>query len=247
MMKLTVLGCLGAYPYKNQGTTGYLLQSDGFNLLIDAGSATLIKLQEHLDPLDLDAVILSHYHHDHIADLGVLQYYWQLHPKRDPETLLSIYGHTKDSVHFEELTMANVSKGHPYFEAEELKIGPFLITFMETIHPVVCYAMRIVEEATGKVFVFTGDSGYLESFADFAKEADLFLADTYLFEGNEHHHAHFTSKEAGDLAKSANVKKLVLTHLPQFGDLEQLKNEAQKAAGKGIDVELAAVDKVFDI
>ena len=79
-MKLTVLGCLGAYPYKNQGTTGYLLQSDGFNLLIDAGSATLIKLQEHLDPLDLDAVILSHYHHDHIADLGVLQYYWQLHP-----------------------------------------------------------------------------------------------------------------------------------------------------------------------
>ncbi|BDP76609.1 hypothetical protein EfmAA242_08370 [Enterococcus faecium] len=59
-----------------------MLQSDGFNLLIDAGSATLIKLQEHLDPLDLDAVILSHYHHDHIADLGVLQYYWQLHPKR---------------------------------------------------------------------------------------------------------------------------------------------------------------------
>ena len=44
-MKLTVLGCLGAYPYKNQGTTGYLLQSDEFNLLIDAGSATLIKLQ----------------------------------------------------------------------------------------------------------------------------------------------------------------------------------------------------------
>ena len=193
-MKLTVLGCLGAYPYKNQGTTGYLLQSDGFNLLIDAGSATLIKLQEHLDPLDLDAVILSHYHHDHIADLGVLQYYWQLHHKRNPETLLSIYGHTKDSIHFEELTMENVSKGHPYFEAEELKIGPFLITFMETIHPVVCYAMRIVEETTGKVFVFTGDSGYLESFADFAKDADLFLADTYLFEGNEHHHAHFTSK-----------------------------------------------------
>lgn len=51
---------------------------------------------------------------------------------------------------------------------------------METIHPVVCYAMRIVEETTGKVFVFTGDSGYLESFADFAKDADLFLADTYL-------------------------------------------------------------------
>lgn len=246
-MKLTVLGCLGAYPYKQQGTTSYLLQSDDFNLLIDAGSATLVKLQEHLDPLALDAVILSHYHHDHIADLGVLQYYWQLHPEKDPEAVLPIYGHTRDEFHFSELTMPGVSEGHGYFEAEELKIGPFLITFMETIHPVVCYAMRIVEESTGKVLVFTGDSGYLESFASFAKEADLFLADTYLFEGNERHRAHFTSKESGELAKAANVKQLVLTHLPQFGDLEQLKEEAQRAAGADIQVALAAVDKVFEI
>lgn len=246
-MKLTVLGCLGAYPYKYQGTTSYLLQSDGFNLLIDAGSATLIKLEEHLDPLALDAVILSHYHHDHIADLGVLQYYWQLHPDKEPGAILPIYGHTKDTAHFEELTLPNVTEGRPYFEAEELKIGPFMITFMETIHPVVCYAMRIVEETTGKIVVFTGDSGYLESFTEFAKDADLFLADTYLFAGNERHKAHFTSKEAGDLAREAEVKKLVLTHLPQFGDLKQLKNEAQEAAGAKLEVELAAVDKVFDI
>ena len=59
MMKMLYFRLLGAYPYNNQGTTGYLLQSDGFNLLIDAGSATLIKLQEHLDPLDLDAVMLA--------------------------------------------------------------------------------------------------------------------------------------------------------------------------------------------
>ena len=246
-MKLTVLGCLGAYPYKNQGTTSYLLQSAGFNLLIDAGSATLIKLQEHLEPLELDAVILSHYHHDHIADLGVLQYYWQLHPEKEPGAILPIYGHTKDTFHFDKLTMPNVSEGRGYFEAEELKVGPFLITFMETIHPVVCYAMRIVEEATGKVFVFTGDSGYLESFVEFAENADLFLADTYLFAGNERHKAHFTSKEAGELAKAAKVKKLVLTHLPQFGDLTQLQNEAQQAAGDTVEVALAKVDKVFDI
>ena len=107
--------------------------------------------------------------------------------------------------------------------------------------------MRIVEEATGKVFVFTGDSGYLESFVEFAENADSFLADTYLFAGNERHKAHFTSKEAGELAKAAKVKKLVLTHLPQFGDLTQLQNEAQQAAGDTVEVALAKVDKVFDI
>lgn len=246
MMKLTVLGCLGAYPYNGEGTTGFLLQSGSFNLLLDAGSTTLVQLEKQLNPLALDAVILSHYHHDHIADLGVLQYYWQLHPERNPEIILPIYGHTDDTAHFESLSMAGVSEGREYFEAEELDLGPFLVTFMKTIHPVPCYAMRFVEKETGKVFVFTGDSGYLESFVPFAKEADFFLADTYLFAGNERHHAHFTSKEAGEIAKAAQVKQLVLTHLPQFGDLKQLKQEAQQAAGD-IPVDLAAVGKTFTI
>ncbi len=41
-MKLTVLGCLGAYPYKGEGTSSYLLESEGFHLLIDAGSTTFM-------------------------------------------------------------------------------------------------------------------------------------------------------------------------------------------------------------
>lgn len=245
-MKLTVLGCLGAYPYKGEGTTGYLLESEGYHLLLDAGSTTLIQLEKILDPLALDAVILSHYHHDHIADLGVLQYYWQLFPKQAERNVLPIYGHGEDSIHFNELTMAGVTEGHDYLQTKQLELGPFSVTFMKTIHPVTCYAMRFVENSTGKIFVFTGDSGYLESFVDFAKDADLFLADTYLFAGNERHKAHFTSQESGEIAAAAKVKKLVLTHLPQYGDLEQLKEEAA-AAANGIPVELAAVQKIFEI
>ena len=242
-MKLTVLGCLGAYPYKGEGTTGYLLESEGYHLLLDAGSTTLIQLEKILDPLALDAVILSHYHHDHIADLGVLQYYWQLFPNQAERNVLPIYGHGEDSIHFNELTMAGVTEGHDYLQTKQLELGPFSVTFMKTIHPVTCYAMRFVENSTGKIFVFTGDSGYLESFVE---DADLFLADTYLFAGNERHKAHFTSQESGEIAAAAKVKKLVLTHLPQHGDLEQLKEEAA-AAANGIPVELAAVQKIFEI
>jgi ribonuclease BN (tRNA processing enzyme) len=72
------------------------------------------------------------------------------------------------------------------------------------------------------------------------------LADTYLFAGNERHKAHFTSKEAGEIAHAAQVKKLMLTHLPQHGDLEQLREEAALAAN-GIPVELAAVQKIIEI
>lgn len=246
-MKLTVLGCLGAYPYKGEGTTSYLLESDGFQLLIDAGSTTLVELEKHLDPLALDAVILSHYHFDHIADLGVLQYYWQLSPGEKKQPLLPIYGHGQDEIHFKALTMPNVSQGFDYLKEQQLDLGPFTVTFLQTVHPVTCYAMRFVEKKTDKVFVFTGDSGYLETLNEFALSADLLLADTYLFEGHEYHHAHLTSKEAGQLAKVANVQHLVLTHLPQIGDLDLLAQQAQQAAEEDVTVTVAKVRHTYTI
>lgn len=246
-MKLTVLGCLGAYPYNNEGTSSYLLESENFHLLIYAGSATLINLENHLNPLTLDAAILSHYHYDHIADIGVLKYYRQLYPAMNPTPVLPIYGHTEDQNHFEELTMEGVTQAIPYFEAEELKLGPFLITFMRTIHPAPCYAMRIVEEKTGKILVYTGDSGYMNEFVEFAQNADVFLVDTYLFAGNEHHQAHMTSKEAGELAMAASVKKLVLTHLPQQGSLKELKEQAELAADYVLPVLVAKRNLVLEI
>lgn len=39
---------------------------------------------------------------------------------------------------------------------------------------------------------------------------------------------HMTSTECGLIAQEANVGNLVLTHLPQFGDLQKLKIEAAK-------------------
>lgn len=246
-MRLTILGCMGAYPSHHQGTTGYLLESGDFKLLLDAGSHTLMELSKHIDPLDLDAVILSHYHHDHIADLGVLQYMWQLSSRRNPNRILPIYGHGNDAFHFNDLTMPMVSAGHDYLKVKQLNLGPFSVTFMKTIHPVECYAMRFVENSTGKVFVFTGDSGYMDSFIEFTKDADLFLADTYLFNGSENHHAHFTAKESGQIAQKANVKKLVLTHLPEEGDWQLLKAQAQQAAGENVVVTIAKVGDSYQI
>ena len=38
-MKLTALGCWGAYPHDDGGTTSYLVTGeDGFQLLMDCGS-----------------------------------------------------------------------------------------------------------------------------------------------------------------------------------------------------------------
>lgn len=238
-MDLTVLGYYGGYPFKQNGTSAYLLQSDGFNLLLDCGSQALNNLQAVLDPLQLDAVILSHYHHDHTADLGVLQYYWQLNPGVKKHSELAIYGHTEDKYHFDELTLPGVTVGKPYFADQKLKIGTFEITFLKTIHPVVAYAMRIKESKTGKVLVFTSDTAYFDDLIDFSKSSNLLMTDTNFGANKTGKIWHMTSTQSGQLAKEAQVNHLLLTHLPQTLSLSELRQEAQNAAGSDVVVQVA--------
>ena len=158
-MKLTALGVWGGYPTRDAGTTSYLLQSEeGFNLLLDAGSRAVTELEHELSPNDLDAIILSHYHEDHIADLGALRQYRQLQTVK-PD-ILPIYGHQENEYEFSKLSLENVSEGIAYDVENGTSVGPFDIQFLKTVHPVICYAMRIVERATGQVLVYTGDTGY---------------------------------------------------------------------------------------
>ncbi|MFK4878780.1 MBL fold metallo-hydrolase [Lactococcus petauri] len=236
-MKLTALGVWGGYPTRDAGTTSYLLQSEGgFNLLLDAGSRAVTELEHELSPNDLDAIILSHYHEDHIADLGALRQYRQLQTVK-PE-MLPIYGHQENEYEFSKLSLENVSEGIAYDVENGTSVGPFDIQFLKTVHPVICYAMRIVERATGQVLIYTGDTGYFAELVDFSKDADILLADVYFFKDKAKMPNHLSSVEAGEIAAQANVKKLILTHLPQVGDLQVLREEAQEAAGN-IPVDLA--------
>lgn len=236
-MKLTALGVWGGYPTRDAGTTSYLLQSEeGFNLLLDAGSRAVTELEHELSPNDLDAIILSHYHEDHIADLGALRQYRQLQTVKPG--ILPIYGHQENEYEFSKLSLENVSEGIAYDVENGTSVGPFDIQFLKTVHPVICYAMRIVERATGQVLVYTGDTGYFAGLVDFSKDADILLADVYFFKDKAKMPNHLSSVEAGEIAAQAKVKKLILTHLPQVGDLQVLREEAQEVAGN-IPVDLA--------
>ncbi|WP_062352185.1 MBL fold metallo-hydrolase [Bacillus kwashiorkori] len=227
-MQLTVIGCWGAYPKVNEASTGYLLEYDGFRLLIDCGSAVLSKLQQFVKPTMIDACIISHYHTDHIADIGVLQHALMIDSIiTGSEKQLPIYGHTLDAGEFAKLTYKQYTQGVAYSEGRESNIGPFTVSFLRTNHPVPCYAMRF--EAGGKVLIFTADSAYQDSFIRFAKDADLLLSECNFYEDMDGENAgHMNSRDVGTIAKKANVKQTVLTHLPQFRDVETLVKEVKK-------------------
>lgn len=225
-MKLTIIGFWGGYPNKDSATSSYLLEKDNYKLILDMGSGSLSKLQKFLPVSELDAVILSHYHHDHVADIGVLQYAKLIdYYVHNNEKKLKIFGHTEDKDGYQSLSH-QYTEGIAYNPDELLKTGPFEITFLRTEHPVPCFGMRITDGK--KTIVYTADSSYTEAWIPFAEDADLLITDCNYFKGQDGTKAgHMNSEEAASIAQAAGVKQLVLSHLPQFGVLEQLKEEAQ--------------------
>jgi ribonuclease BN (tRNA processing enzyme) len=225
-MKLTIIGFWGGYPKMNEASSGYLLEHNGYRLLVDCGSGVLSKLQNFVYPEDLDAVILSHYHPDHIADIGVLQHARLIQGflGKDFGTL-PIYGHHFNQAEFKKLTYKNITVGVAYNLEQAQPIGPFEISFLRTNHPVECFAMRI--EVEGKVVVYTADTSFKAELIDFSRNADILLCECNFYEGQNGKNAgHMTSIDAGTLAHQANVKKLILTHLPHYGELDKLVDEA---------------------
>lgn len=227
-VKITVIGHWGGYPKAGEASSGYLVEHDGYKILVDCGSAVLSNLQTYIKPEELDAVVLSHYHADHVADIGVLQHALLIGKYvNGTNNNLPIYGHPQDKQAFEALTYKDITTGIAYNQGESLNLGPFIFDFLRTKHPAECYAMKI--SAGGKTIVYTADTAYFDELSHFAVNSDMLLCESNFYKGMDGKGAgHMTSEEAGALAAKSNVSKLVLTHLPHFGDLQQLVIEAKE-------------------
>lgn len=88
-MRLTVVGCSGSYPGPDSPASCYLLEAEApdetggtrtWRLLLDLGSGALGALQRYVDPLTVDAVLLSHLHADHCLDLSGYYVLRKYHP-----------------------------------------------------------------------------------------------------------------------------------------------------------------------
>ena len=67
-MRLTVIGCSGSFPGPDSPASCYLVEHDGFRLLLDLGNGSLGVLQRYIALDEIDGIALTHLHADHCLD-----------------------------------------------------------------------------------------------------------------------------------------------------------------------------------
>ena len=232
-MRLTVIGCAGSYPNAESPASCYLVEHDGHRILLDLGNGSFGVLQRHLDltwPGALDAVILSHCHIDHCADLGSLYVQRQYAPVRATEPLLvlgpsdararavAMYGKSDEAGLDSQFDFRTFPRG-------PLEVGPFTIEAVRAAHPVESFCIRVT--AGGRSLVYSGDTGPTPNLVELARGADLALFEASFVGDDNPSGVHLTGADAGRIATEAGVGMLVLTHLVAWNDDEQVATEAR--------------------
>lgn len=252
-MRLTVIGCSGSYPGPDSPASCYLLEADHegriWRVLVDLGSGALGTLQRYVDPLTLDAVLLSHLHPDHYFDISGLYVIWKYHPS-GPQRRIPVHGPAGVA---RQAARAYGLPPEPGMGAEfdfreyddaPIHLGPFVVRPTRVVHPVPAYGLRI--EADGRTLAYSGDTGPCQALVDLAKGADVLLAEAAFVTGADNPvDLHLTGTDAGRAAHDAAVGRLVLTHIPPWHDAELALAEARSTYSGP--VELARTGARFDL
>ena len=214
-MRLTVLGGCGAWPEAGQACSGYLIEHDDFRLVVDLGYATFPRLLEYTPAAEVDAVLISHGHPDHCADLNPLLRARALPDEPvGPLPVHALPGALDAVLALDRPGMLSEAIDPQVIRPQEpLQIGPFRIVTRLLPHWLPNVGVRI--EADGSVLAYTGDSGSVPQIAELAQGASVLLAEaTYLDQVPAGSARYLSSaRAAGGWAAQAGVGRLFLTHL----------------------------------
>ena len=227
-MKLTVLGRSPASPNPGEACAGYLVEGGGSRVLIDIGPGVVSQLVRRNHPDELDAVVVSHMHADHMLDLVTLRYVypWRDRPRDERlrvilppgsgDQLLDLARGVGSAKHFESCFRLSEHDG-----ASSLAFDGLSLTPVQTQHYIPCWGFRA--EASGRRLAYTADTAPSPGLAALADGADLLLSEATLRSLDEDAsppdpRGHLTPGEAGEAARDAGAGRLLLTHLPIDGD-----------------------------
>jgi ribonuclease BN (tRNA processing enzyme) len=250
-VKLTVLGCSGSMPGPDSPASGYLIEADGYTLVLDLGHGAFGALQRYIDPGSVDAIVVSHLHADHCIDLTAyivaLRYGAARYRVRMPEGRIPLIGPagTRDRIEAAYDPYARKLGLHELFgfsTPASGELGPFALSFALMNHPVATNAVRVTHG--DRTLVYSADTGESDALVSLAHGADVLLCEASIGPDEESiPDLHLTGKQAGQHADRAGVDRLIVTHVPPWGSRQVAADEAA-GAFDGL-VEIAQPDAEF--
>lgn len=240
---MIILGSYGPYPPADGACSGYLLEHEGFYVLLDCGNGILSRMQRYINIERLEAVVLSHLHSDHISDLFILRYALQREIeeglRKNPLLLLAPDEPTEE---FSRLPYKNVFHIEAIDSKRDFQVGPFTFSFLRTIHSVPCFAAAVFLDKEKKL-VYSADTEYFSEFVLFAHRASMLLCESNFLKGDLLKEAknHLSAFQAASVARDAEVQTLLLTHLPPFRNKNDYLAEASAVFERVILAEEGAV------
>lgn len=231
---LTVCGSAGTHVGPGRACSGYLVTAGQDRLLLDCGNGSLANVQRRCALTDLDAVVVSHCHPDHFADLYSLYYALRFHPDGPREVAVHAPAGAEQFVvqlldGDREHTFGQVCRFRDAAAGGTLRVGDVTVTFFRANHPIETLAMRL--EAGGAVIAYSADSHTSAELVECARGADLFVCDATWLERQRPLPGgiHMTGLEAGRTATEAGVDRLLLTHVIPANDAAEVAAEASRS------------------
>lgn len=216
MVRLTVIGSSGTYPTPGNPASGHLVTEDSQSLLLDIGPGVFTALMTR--GVIPDAIVLSHRHPDHCLDLIPLFNHLRFDlpdvvgiPVMAPRGLIDALAAFLGAG--AEHPFHTVFDHHVVEPGSDAAVGPFRLSFGAAVHPVPALVTRV--QASGRTLVYSGDTGPGGDLVTMASGADVLLCEA-TEQGeppSDRYPFHLAAVEAGEVATTAGVAMLVVTHV----------------------------------
>lgn len=214
-MRVTVLGGRGGWPGPDQACGGYLVEAGGHRILLDPGYGTVARLQRHLSPAAVDAVVVSHGHPDHCADLNALARARAYGDEPcDPLPVYAPAGAVDRVLALDDFPrVAGAVEPVTVADGDGVQVGPLRAEFAELPHHVTNLGVRLTS-AEG-VVAHTGDSGPDPAVVELGRDADVLLIEATYPHPITDDDRHYLCDVGTALRQGvdAGASRLLLTHL----------------------------------
>ncbi len=243
---MALLGSSGAVPTAARDTTALVIRVGGTSCLVDVGGSPVQKLRRlAVDPVNLTAVVVTHTHPDHVYGLPALVQCLVILGRRAP---LPVYCRVEHVGLVRKLLEMFDLVGRPdgldvpvvgiepregvsIFETPEL-----IVTASPNAHgPMPNLAVRAA--AGDRSLVYSSDTRPCAAVSALARGATVLIHEATFVRPNPAEW-HSTAREAGEVARAAAVRRLLLTHIgyAQHAALAALVADARASFGGPVSV-----------